>query len=333
MMADVDVQVRTQAGELPPVPSVTRGDPPVSRLRTVPVLVTLIALVLAGIGVWGAWQAYMAAPWTRDGAVRAYVVTIAPEVSGRIVQLPVVDKQFVHKGDLLMTVDPTDYALAVDQAQAAADQARANAENAEREAVRRANLTTLEVSSEEEQIYRSKAITAEAAQREAVANLARARVNLERTAIRSPVDGYVTNLQVQLGDYATAGQNSISLINADSYWVDAYFEETNLGAIRPGDRVTVKLMGYHVVLQGHIASIARGITVANATRGQSGLADVNPIFTWVRLAQRVPVRVQLDYIPRDVRLVAGQTASVQIASGTGSRAGGHTDTTGLSSCR
>jgi multidrug resistance efflux pump len=115
--------------------------------------------------------------------------------------------------------------------------------------------------------------------------------------------------------------------------VDAYFEETNLGAIRPGDRVTVKLMGYHVVLQGHIASIARGITVANATRGQSGLADVNPIFTWVRLAQRVPVRVQLDYIPRDVRLVAGQTASVQIASGTGSRAGGHTDTTGLSSCR
>ena len=150
MMADVDVQVRTQAGELPPVPSVTRGDPPVSRLRTVPVLVTLIALVLAGIGVWGAWQAYMAAPWTRDGAVRAYVVTIAPEVSGRIVQLPVVDNQFVHKGDLLMTVDPTDYALAVDQAQAAADQARANAENAEREAVRRANLTTLEVSSEED---------------------------------------------------------------------------------------------------------------------------------------------------------------------------------------
>lgn len=282
------------------------------RLRAVPVLLTFIMLCLAGIGIWAVWQVYMAAPSTRDGTVRAYVVTITPEVSGRIVELPVADNQFVHKGDLLMAVDPTDYAIAVEQAQAAADQARTIADNAEREAVRRANLTTLETSEEEKQTYRSKAITAQAAERQAIATLGHAHVELQRATIRSPVNGYVTNLQVQLGDYATAGQSAISVINADSYWVDGYFEETNLDGIHPGDRATVKLMGYHTLLRGHVSSIARGITVANAARGQSGLADVNPIFTWVRLAQRVPVRIQLDDAPDGVSLVAGQTASVQI---------------------
>jgi RND family efflux transporter MFP subunit len=273
---------------------------------------TTIALILACIGVWAAWRAYIAAPWTRDGTVRAYVVTIAPELSGRVVQLPVTDNQFVHKGDLLMVVDPTDFAIALEQAQAAADQSGAIADNAEHEAERRAKLTTFEASNEEKQTYRSNAAAAAAARRLTVADLARARVNLERTTIRSPVNGYVTNLQVQTGDYAMLGQSAISLVSADSCWVDGYFEETNLGAIHPGDRATVKLMGYRALLLGHVASIARGITVANAARGQSGLAEVNPIFTWVRLAQRVPVRIELDRVPEGVRLVAGQTASVQI---------------------
>ena len=122
----------------------------------------------------------------------------------------------------------------------------------------------------------------------------------------------MTNLLVQLGDYATAGQSAISVIDANSYWVDGYFEEISLTAIRPGDRAKVKLMGYRPVLEGHVASISRGITVANAVRGQAGLAEVNPIFTWVRLAQRVPVRIEIDHVPDGVRLVAGQTASVQI---------------------
>ena len=314
-MANSQLHVRAQPGELPSVPPAADSTPPVSRLRAVPVLVTLIALILAGVGTWALWQAYMAAPWTRDGTVRAYVVTITPEVSGLIVQLPVADNQFVHKGDLLMAIDPTDYAIAVDLAQAAADQASANAENAQKEAERRAHLTTLETSVEEQQTYRSTAVAAIAAQRQAVANLGQARVNLERATIRSPVNGYVTNLQVQLGDYATAGRSAISVVNTNSYWVDGYFEETNLGAIHVGDRATVKLMGYPTLLQGHVASIARGITVANAEQGLSGLANVNPIFTWVRLAQRVPVRIQLDHVPDSVLLVAGQTASVQIERG------------------
>jgi multidrug resistance efflux pump len=314
-MADDDVQVRTQTR----VPPAADASAPASRLRAVPALVTLIALVLAGTGIWAMWQAYMAAPWTRDGTVRAYIVTITPEVSGRIVQLPVADNQLVHKGDLLMAIDPTNYAIGVDQAQSAADQASANAENAEREAARRAQLTALETSEEEKQSYRSRAIAATAEQRLAAANLAQARVNLQRATIRSPVNGYVTNLLAQLGDYASVGQSALSLVNADSYWVDGYFEETNLGAIHPGDRATIKLMGYSALLQGHVASIARGITVTNAERGQSGLADVNPIFTWVRLAQRVPVRIELDHVPDGVRLVAGQTASVQIAPTADSR--------------
>jgi multidrug resistance efflux pump len=290
-----------------------RPRPPVRRLRAAPVLITLIALALAGVGTWATWQAYIASPWTRDGTVRAYVVTITPEVSGRIVQLPVADNQYVHEGDLMMVIDPTDYAIAVDQAQAAADQARATADNAEREAERRANLTLLETSEEEKQTYRSAATAATAVARQAVAALAHAHVDLERATIRAPVNGYITNLQVQLGDYATTGQSTISVINADSYWVDGYFEETNLEAIHPGDRATVKLIGYHALLEGHVGGIARGITDANAAQGQSGLANVNPIFTWVRLAQRVPVRIEIDHLPASVRLVAGETASVQIA--------------------
>jgi multidrug resistance efflux pump len=319
MNPDTDASLEAQVRAIRPAMLANAGDAPVTWLRIVPVLVTLIALVLAGFGAWVAWQAYIVAPWTRDGTVRAYVVTITPEVSGRIVQLPVTDNQFVHKGDLLMAIDPTDYAIAVDQAQAAVDLADANAENAERESRRRASLTTIESSEEEKQTFRTSALAAEATLREAIATLARTRVDLERTTIRSQVNGYITNLQVQSGDYATAGRSAISVVNADSYWVDGYFEETSLGAIHVGDPATVKLMGYQPLLLGHVASIARGITVANATRDQSGLAEVNPIFTWVRLAQRVPVRVDLDHVPNGVRLVAGQTASVQIASITESR--------------
>jgi RND family efflux transporter MFP subunit len=257
----------------------------------------------------------MGTPWTRDGTVRTYVVTMAPEVAGRIVALPVVDNQYVHKGDLLVTIEPTDYAIAVQQTEAAVDLARANAENAEREAQRRERLTDLSTSQEEKQTYIANAITAEATYRQAIANLAQARVNLGRTSIRSPVNGYVTNLTAQLGDYAIVGKSIISVVNADSFWVDGYFEETNIGQIHAGDPAMVKLMGYLEPLRGHVDSVARGITVANAQPDQSGLANVNPIYTWVRLAQRIPVRVHIDRVPEGVVLAAGQTATVEIEPG------------------
>ena len=311
-MSDVDIRLREQVGKPQGVPSPADRLAPPSTLRAVPVLVTLITLVLAGIATWALWQAYVAAPWTRDGTVRAYVVTMAPQVAGQIVSLPVTDNQFVHKGDLLMVIDPTNYAIAVDQAQAAVTQARATADNAEREARRRAQLTNLETSEEEKQTYATNAQAAEAAYQQAVATLARARVDLQRTNIRSPVNGYVTNLLAQLGDYANVGQTEISLIDADSFWVDGYFEETNLEAIHQGDPASIKLMGYRGIVQGHVSSIARGINVANAQPDQAGLASVNPIFTWVRLAQRVPVRIHIDQVPAGVQLVQGMTASVEV---------------------
>jgi multidrug resistance efflux pump len=130
--------------------------------------------------------------------------------------------------------------------------------------------------------------------------------------IRSPVNGYVTNLLARLGDYATIGQRLVSVVDADSFWVDGYFEETSLGRVHEGDPATVKLMGYSQLVRGHVDGVARGINIPNAQPDQTGLASVNPIFTWVRLAQRVPVRIHIDQVPDGLRLVAGMTATVQI---------------------
>ena len=288
------------------------AEAPKRRLRIFPVVVTLVVVAAAVVLGRAMWNAYMGTPWTRDGTVRAYVVTIAPEVAGRIVELRVADNQFVHKGDLLMVIDPTDYKIAVAQAEAAEQQSAVNAQNAQREARRRLELTNLSVAVEQQQTYQASAVAAEAQHRQTMANLEQARVNLARTQIVSPVNGYVTNLTVQLGDYATVGHNEIALVDADSFWIDGYFEEVNLHAIRVGDPATIKLMGYREVLHGHVDSIARGINIANSQPDNQGLATVNPIFTWVRLAQRVPVRVHVDQVPKGVTLVAGMTATVQI---------------------
>jgi RND family efflux transporter MFP subunit len=290
---------------------VTRDAPGRRRLRIVPPLITLAAVALAAALGWATWDAYMGAPWTRDATVRAYVVTMAPEVAGRIVELPVVDNQLVHKGDLLLGIDPTDYRIAVSLAEAAVQQAEANAQNAAREAKRREEVGGA-VSVEDRQIAETNAVAAQAQLQRAQGDLEQARVNLERTQIRSPVNGWVTNLLARLGDYATVGQNKISLVDADSFWIDGYFEETNVAPIQVGDPATIKLMGYSQTVRGHVGSIARGINVANAQPNEQGVATVNPIFTWVRLAQRIPVRIEIDQVPDGVVLVAGMTASVQI---------------------
>jgi multidrug resistance efflux pump len=281
-------------------------------VRLVPILITLGTVALAILLVYAAWQVYVGAPWTRDGAVRVYVVTMAPELVGHIVELPVADNQFVHKGDLLMVIDPTDYAIGVRQGEAAVQQAKADWQNKQAQSNRRQKLTNLAVTEEEQQTYASSALAAQAAYQRAVANLDQARVNLERTRITSPVNGRVTNLLAQLGDYASVGQRIVSVVDTDSFWIDGYFLETNLAKIQEGDPATVKLMGYSQVVHGHVGSVARAINVPNAQPDLAGLASVNPIFTWVRLAQRVPVRINIDQVPDGVRLVAGMTATVQI---------------------
>jgi multidrug resistance efflux pump len=280
--------------------------------RLVPVLITLILVAAAAASAWAAWDAYVAPPWTRDGTVRANVVTLAPEISGRIITLPVTDNQYVRRGDLLVGIDATDYAIAVDNAQANLEQARINEANKQAEAQRRRRLTDLSTSDEERQTYISAAQQAAAGVAQALAALAQAKVNLERTRITSPVDGFVTNLEARVGDYGVTGQRLLTLVDADSFWIDGYFEETELHAIHDGDHARARLIGWHDVIDGHVAGVARGIVVPNATSDASGLATVNPIFTWVRLAQRVPVHITIDHLPNGMRLVAGQTASVEI---------------------
>jgi len=315
-MAEIETKSKSDAKADSPAavwaPEPAPRQTPRRRPRILPFLITLVVLVAAGALGWAMWDAYVGVPWTRDGTVRAYVVTMAPQIAGQIVELPVADNQFVHKGDLLMVIDPTNYRIAVSLADAAVQQAQANAQNAEREAKRRQELTTLAVTVEEKQTYATSAVAAQAQYQQAVANLDQARVNLQRTEIRSPVNGWVTNLLTQLGDYANVGENVISLVDADSFWIDGYFEETNLEPIQVGDPASIKLMGYSQTIRGHVGSIARGINVANAQPNGQGLATVNPIFTWVRLAQRIPVRVHIDEVPEGVVLAAGMTATVQI---------------------
>jgi multidrug resistance efflux pump len=315
-MSDMEIQAKrdTTGADRDAVRATTPSarNPGRPRVRTFPFFVTMATVTIAGLLAWATWNAYMGTPWTRDGTVRAYIVTMAPEVAGRIVELPVADNQFVHKGDLLMVIDPTDYTIAVKLAEAAVAQAKADAQNKEAESARRAKLTTLSTSDEEKQIYASTALMAQANLQQSQVKLDQARVNLERTQIRSPVNGYVTNLLAQLGDYANVGQIKVSLVNADSYWVDGYFEESHLHAIQEGDPANIKLMGYSRPLHGHVDSVARGIDVPNVRPDQAGLASVNPIFTWVRLAQRVPVRIHIDQVPDGVRLVQGMTATVEV---------------------
>ncbi len=279
------------------------------------VLFTTVAVLIAVAAGWAGWRTYMDTPWTRDARVRAYVVTIAPEVAGRIVTLPVTDNAFLRQGDLIMVIDPTNYRIAVSLAEAALQQATANADNAEHEAQRRQRLTDLAVSPEEQQTYVARAAAAQAQVLEARARLDQARADLARTEIRAPVTGWVTNLAVRLGDYASVGETRIALVDADSFWIDGYFQETSLAAIRTGDQATIRLMSHDAPLRGRVDSIARGIAVPNAQASQQGLATVNPIFTWVRLAQRIPVRIHIDHVPEGVVLSAGMTASVQIDPG------------------
>jgi multidrug resistance efflux pump len=275
---------------------------------------TVLMVGLAGMLVFGLWVTYMLAPWTRDGRVLVQVVNVAPEVSGTIVSLPVSDNQFVHKGDVLFVIDPTRFRLAVEQAQASVDAARQQQQQRMSDAKRRQGLTGV-VSAEEQETTANTAAVASSNLAGALAALDVAKLNLQRSTLYSPVNGFVTQLRLLVGDYATAGQPRIAVIDSDSFWVTGYFEETKLHAIKIGDSARIKLMGYDAPLTGHVDGIGRGISDPNEAPNDRGLPKVNAIFTWVRLAQRVPVHIAIDNVPTGIILAAGMTASVSIGSG------------------
>ena len=287
--------------------------------RSARVFVTLVVLALASVAGWVVWTHYLTAPWTRDGQVLAYVVDLAPEISGRVVTLHVADNQVVHRGDALYEIDPVDYQIAVASAQAMVNSNMADLENKKAESARRGRLTTLTTSAEEQQTYKSTADIATATLAGSISQLNQAKVNLDRTTVRSPVNGYVTNLQLREGDYATKGTRSLSLLDSDSFWIAGYFEETKIAGIKVGDPAYALLMAYRDPVRGHVESIARGINTPNTQPGTQGLATVDPVFTWVRLAQRIPVRIHIDEVPPTVVIAAGMTATVTIGDALGTR--------------
>jgi multidrug resistance efflux pump len=211
-------------------------------------------------------------------------------------------------------VDPDNYRLALAQAEATMQSRLASMNLAEEESLRRSKLGSA-ISAEETQISANAAAVAEASYREALAARDIAKLNMDRTVISSPVNGYVTNLILRVGDYATPGQTRLSIVDSDSFWIAGYFEETKLPRIHEGDFAEVKLIGVHPVIEGHVESFSRGIADANAGANGIGLANVDPVFTWVRLAQRIPVRIHIDRVPPGVSLSAGMTCTVVIEPG------------------
>jgi RND family efflux transporter MFP subunit len=278
-------------------------------LKTVATLLILTIAVLAALIIW---DFYVAAPWTRDGSVRVQVASVAPQVSGQITEIRVVDNQFVHRGDVLYVIDPFDFQVALDTKKAQRRQRAADVQVKRVQAERRAHLTDLATTPEEQQQYAGSATQAQAAFDAAQAEVDQADINLQRTQVRSPVNGYVTNLLLRVGDYAVAGTTNISVIDADSYWIDGYFEETKMAHICIGDRAEAKLMGYRDPIVGRVQTVTRGISVSNAAPSTQGLPNVNPVYTWVRLAQRVPVRIRITHVPAGVPLVSGMTVTVTI---------------------
>lgn len=275
-------------------------------------LVTLAIVALAiAAGLW-LWHYYLYTPWTRDGRVRADVITIAPDVSGRVVDLPITDNQQVAKGDLLFRIDDTRYQAALEKAKAVVQQRQAELELSQHEASRRNRLSRQAISAESQETAQINSRVASAQLGQAKSALNSAQIDLERTTVQAPAAGHVLNLQLAEGNYVNTGTPVMALVKADSFYVTGYFEETKTPHIRVGDPARVILMSGNVELEGHVASIGRGIADSNTSTDNQLLPQVQPTFSWVRLAQRIPVRIELDEIPEEVTLSAGMTATVRI---------------------
>ena len=283
-----------------------------SLVRTgIRVAITLAMVTLAVVLGSALWRTYMTAPWTRDGRVRAYVVDVASEVPGTVTEVLVHDNQPVRHGQKLFVIDPQRFRLAIAASRARLETAAEDLRLRQSDAKRRQGLSGI-VSAEERERFNSTAATAQAAVDAAQAELDVAELNLQRATLYAPVNGYVTNLSLRAGDYVTAGQPRIAVLDSDSFWIYGYFEETKLGGVHVGDPARIKLMGYDPLISGHVESITRGIQDQNGSTDRLGLQDVNPVFTWVRLAQRIPVRVHIDHVPNGLLLAAGMTCSISV---------------------
>jgi RND family efflux transporter MFP subunit len=277
-------------------------------------VLTGVVVVFAGVLGWHLWDYYMNDPWTRDGKVRADVVHVAADVSGFVSDVEVRDNQTVKKGDVIFRIDPARFDLALRQAQAQVTGAQAALDMARSDLDLYQKLGDGSVTRQKIQQAQTTVQQDDATLSQAVVARDTAQLNLDRSTVRAPVNGILTNFSLQPGNYVTAGSAVTALIDGDSYYIAGYFEENKLDRIKVGDTAIVDLMGSNSKLKGHVVGVAGGIEDRERSDTSSSLANVTPTFTWVRLAQRVPVRVALDDVPADTALVAGRTASVTIVN-------------------
>jgi multidrug resistance efflux pump len=285
-----------------------------SMQTVVRVLLTLVLLVAAGLLGYDMASYYLYSPWTRDARIRADVVSVAPDVSGYVDDIRVRNDQFAHRGDVLFTIDQNRYRLALADAALAARHAQHLMLVGQYQ--RRSKLSAgYTITVEDLDNARRQSETAAANYQQAVASRDTAALNLERTEVRAAVNGFVTNLNVAKGTFASQGKAVMALIDSDSYRVEAYFEETKIPHIKPGGSAEIYLMDGSPALQGTVLGIARGITDQDNKDGPELLSSVNPTFTWVRLAQRIPVRLNLTHVPPGVLISAGMTCTVVMKEG------------------
>ncbi len=274
--------------------------------------VTAVVVAIAGVVAWQLWLYYMVAPWTRDGRVRADVVPVAADVSGLVSDVFVHDNQVVKKGEPLFRIDQKRFELALQQAKAEVASRQATLDQNKRDLARSKALTSVVVTAQKVEQDQQTVDVSTAALDQATVNLNTAKLNLERSTVTAPVNGIVTNFGLLPGRYVTAGAPILAIIDSDTFRVEGYFEETKLRGVHVGDKATVRLLGDSRILSGRVDSIASGIEDQSRSTSNDLLASVNPTFSWVRLAQRVPVRIKLDELPEDGRLVTGRTATVYI---------------------
>ncbi|MCD6009699.1 MAG: HlyD family secretion protein [Pseudomonadota bacterium] len=281
------------------------------------ILITLLIVAIAiAAGLW-LWHYYLYTPWTRDGRVRANVITVAADVSGWVDTLAVQDNARVEQGEVLFTINDARFQAALERAQAVVDQRQATLDLKRNEQSRRQRLSRQAISAEDREIARIDTRVAAANLAQAQADLESARIDLERTVVKAPVTGHILNMHLNAGNYVNAGQGTMALVQADSFYVTGYFEETKMPFIDLGDAAVVTLMSGDTRLRGHVAGIGRGIANTNTSTNSELLPQVQPTFNWVRLAQRIPVRIALDDVPEDVLLSAGMTATVRIVDAAG----------------
>jgi multidrug resistance efflux pump len=274
-------------------------------------VLTLLVVTLACVVVWRMVMYYMYAPWTRDGHIRADIVQIAPDVSGLIVDVQVRDNQWVKRGQVLFSIDPDRFRLALRQAQATVAERKETLAQAQRENRRNKGLGNL-VAREQLEESQSREAQALSALNAAQVAVDAAQLNLDRAVVRSPVNGYLNDRAPRPQEFASAGQAALSIVDSESFHIDGYFEETKLPLIHVGQSVDIRVMGDNTRLRGHVTSIVAGIEDRDRSSGTNLLPNVNPAFSWVRLAQRIPVRIAFDDVPADFRMIAGRTATVSI---------------------